>query len=124
MLHLRKRTQSTWIAALESVFPAKGAVEEHGIAASLAPVGQAHRNDKECVFLSLRAIRRIARQSQLSLTEFGNSPKGGNPDTGAIPYVARMRRNEPCRKVFIYPAVLLPYWAEMYMECSQIGDNR
>ncbi len=34
----------------------------------------APRNDSVCISVSLRAIRRIARQSQLSLTEFFNSP--------------------------------------------------
>jgi len=38
----------------------------------------APRNDKRCISVSLRAIRRIARQSQPSLWDFFNRPFRGN----------------------------------------------
>ena len=39
----------------------------------------ASRNDKDRILVSLRAIRRIARQSQPSLLDFFNRPESGNP---------------------------------------------
>jgi hypothetical protein len=54
------------------------------------------RNDKKCIFVSLRAIRRIARQSQPSLWDFFNKPESENPESLAnwIPHRVR-NDNQP-----------------------------
>jgi hypothetical protein len=69
-------------------FPPKGLLQNVRLPRCCAP-----RNDRRCISVSLRAIRRIARQSQLSLTEFGNRPQSGNP---ALPGMAHQSPNWLC----------------------------
>ena len=56
-------------------FFAKGYVANDEITSSLAPEGQAPHNDTKYASTSLRAIRRITRQSQSSLWDFSTSQK-------------------------------------------------
>ena len=61
-----------------AVIPAQVPGAKDEIASSLAPKGQTPRNDRKRSPVSLRVIRRIARQSQPSLLDFSTGAKLGS----------------------------------------------